>query len=266
MRILTWNVWWRFGPDWQARQPRILRTLREADADLVALQETWGTSTSNQPAELAAELGHHSAYAAPSLPPAPDPPERPDQRDVTVGVGLVSRWPVIASETVTMPAEHRSPASVSLLVTVDHPDGPLRVIVACLEWEPEYESDRHAQAARLAELAGDPALDGPLPVVVAGDLNAAPDSPVLRPLREQLIDTWTAGDGDPAAVTLSSAHPQAAVEVAELIDQRIDYVLVRPGHQGQRVDVQRAVLTGEPVDGLYPSDHHAVVSDIEWDG
>lgn len=44
MRILTWNVWWRFGPDWTARQPRILQTLRDTGADLVALQETWGTS------------------------------------------------------------------------------------------------------------------------------------------------------------------------------------------------------------------------------
>lgn len=165
-----------------------------------------------------------------------------------------------------MPAEHRTPPSVSLLVSVDHPHGPLQVVVACLEWEPEYESDRRAQAARLAELAGDPALDGPLPVVVAGDLNAAPDSPVLQPLRERMIDTWIAGGGDPAAVTLSSTHPQAPVEAAELIDHRIDYALVRPGHHSQRVDETRAVLTEELVDGLHPSDQRAVVCNVEWDG
>src|SRR5262245_33223956 len=40
LRVLTWNLWWRFGP-WQARQPAIIATLRRIDADVIALQETW---------------------------------------------------------------------------------------------------------------------------------------------------------------------------------------------------------------------------------
>jgi endonuclease/exonuclease/phosphatase family metal-dependent hydrolase len=63
-----------------------------------------------------------------------------------------------------------------------------------------------AQARSLVDLATDPALDGPLPVVVAGDLNAAPDSPVLRPLRDVMVDAWEVGGGDPAA---STAPPDA---------------------------------------------------------
>jgi hypothetical protein len=42
-------------------------------------------------------------------------------------------------------------------------------VVACLEYEPAYTDDRIAQARTLADLATDPALDGPLPVIVAGD-------------------------------------------------------------------------------------------------
>ncbi len=40
MRIVTWNLWWRFGP-WEARQRAIEATLAELDADVVCLQETW---------------------------------------------------------------------------------------------------------------------------------------------------------------------------------------------------------------------------------
>ena len=159
-----------------------------------------------------------------------------------------------------MPARYRKP-SVTLRATVEHPAGPLHVLVACLEWEPAFQEDRYAQARRLAGLATDPALDGPLPVVAAGDLNAPPGSPVLRPLRAAgLVDAWTAAGGDPAAVTLSSAHPHAPLDVAELIDKRIDHVFARPGHAEQRLTFPRATLAG----GFDASDHHAVVCDLAW--
>jgi len=139
-------------------------------------------------------------------------------------------------------------------------------VATCLEWEPAFHDDRVAQARALAELGTDAALDGDLPVVVAGDLNAAPTSPVLQILTEVLTDAWVAGAGDPAAVTLSSAHPQAPLEAEELIDQRIDHILVRPGRPGQRLAVSGARLAGHPVDGLHPSDHLAVVCDLTWSG
>jgi endonuclease/exonuclease/phosphatase family metal-dependent hydrolase len=260
---MTWNLWWRFGPQWQERQPGIAATIRAANPDLVALQEVWAANGTTQAHHLAADLGLHAGYAAPGLPPPPDPPEHPDQAGVEVGIGLLSRWPVAAARTVAMPTKHRDGVA-TLLATVAHPEGPLHVAVACLEWEPAYDEDRMAQGRALADLATDPALDGPLPVVVAGDLNAAPDSPVLGPLHERMIDAWTAAGGDPRAVSLSSRHPFAPREATELIDQRIDHVFVRPGHTGQRLHGTQAVLAGDPIGGLDPSDHLAVVCDIGW--
>jgi endonuclease/exonuclease/phosphatase family metal-dependent hydrolase len=264
LRVMTWNVWWRFGPQWRERQAGILHTLRTVAPDVVAMQEVWGVEDTTQVHELGAALGLHAAFAGPALPPPPDPPEHADQEGAGVGVGLLSRWPIVRSRVIGMPAQHRDPAPVALLVELAHPDGPLHVAVACLEWEPEFDADRHAQADALAASAADPALDGPLPVLVAGDLNAAPDSPVLRPLHDVLTDAWSVGGGDPDAVTLSSTHPQAPLAATELIDRRIDHVLVRPGRPGQRVVVERAVLAGDPVDGLHPSDHRAVVCDLSW--
>ena len=64
LRVLTWNLWWRFGP-WEARQPAILETLRRVDADVVCLQEVWEHGGgANQAADLAGALGYHHVYAS----------------------------------------------------------------------------------------------------------------------------------------------------------------------------------------------------------
>ena len=264
VRVLTWNVWWRFGPRWSDRQPLLLEAIRDSGADVIALQESWGTAASTQAGEFASELGFHSAFAAQSLPPLPDVPEHPDQADVDLGLGLVSRWPITATRIVRLPARHRPEAPVTMIATIAHPEGPVQVVVTCLEWEPAYNDDRIAQARFVADAATDPRLDGPAPVLVVGDLNAAPDSPILRPLRDVLVDAWEAGGGSPGAASLRSDHPFAPLEAEELIDRRIDHVLHRLGQPGQRVTVSGSRLIGEPVDGLDPSDHLGVVCDLRW--
>jgi endonuclease/exonuclease/phosphatase family metal-dependent hydrolase len=263
-RVMTWNIWWRFGPHWQDRQHGLVETLRAVDADVVALQEVWGTAETTQAHEFAGQLGLQAAFAAPSYPPAPEAPETPDQEGVALGIGLLSRWPIVGLRRAELPARHRPLRPVAMVATLAHPAGPLHVVAACLEYEPAYNDDRIAQGHALVDLATDPALDGPLPVVVAGDLNAAPDSPVLRPLHDVLTDAWSAGGGDPTAVTIPSTHPSAPVEAEELIDQRIDHIFLRPGQLRQRVVVESATLAGAPVAGLYPSDHQAVVCDLSW--
>jgi endonuclease/exonuclease/phosphatase family metal-dependent hydrolase len=99
-------------------------------------------------------------------------------------------------------------------------------------------------------------------VLLAADLNAPPDSPEVGALTGVLVDTWVAGGGDPAGVTLSSGNPFAPREAQRQIDQRIDYVLARPGTTGRPLAVERAFVAGDPVDGLHPSDHYAVVADL----
>ena len=202
VRIMTWNIWWRFGPRWWGRQPGIVATIERVQPDVVAL-----------------------------------------------------------------PARHRAWDPVVLTVRVERPRGPLPVIATCLEHAIAFTDDRIAQAQELATLATDPRFDGPCPVLVAGDLNAAPDSAVLRPMRDVLIDAWTCGGGDPDAVTLPSSHPSAPLEAGpELVDQRIDHIFFRAGQEGQQVAVEGVRIVGDAVDGIFPSDHRAVVADLRWRG
>jgi endonuclease/exonuclease/phosphatase family metal-dependent hydrolase len=264
IKIMTWNIWWRFGPHWQDRQAGLVQTLRHVDADVVALQEVWGSVTTTQAHEFANQLGMHAGFVAPSYPPISDVPRAPEDDQILLGLGLLSRWPISKLQQVEMPARHRSFAPVAMVATLGHPAGPLHVIIACLEYEPAYNDDRIAQVETLADLATDPDLDGSAPIIVAGDLNAAPTSAVLRPLSDVLTDAWSAGGGDPAAVTLPSSHPSAPIESKELIDQRIDHIFFRPGEWAQRVSVESTMLAGEPVDGVYPSDHRAAVCDLSW--
>jgi endonuclease/exonuclease/phosphatase family metal-dependent hydrolase len=266
-RAMTWNVWWRFGPRWRDRQPGIRETLERFRPDVVALQEVWAGDGTTQAHELADVLQMHAVFAAPSYPPAPKDPGVAEWAGVELGIAVLSRWPILDDEAPVMPARHRSWDPVALSVRVDHPAGPLPIVAACLEYGVAYTDDRIAQAAFVADLATDPRFDGPCPVLLMGDLNAAADSPVLRPVREVLADAWSAGAGPVDAVTLPSTHPSAPLEAGpQLVDQRIDHIFFRPGREDQHIVVEGVQLAGEPAGGVFPSDHRAVVADLRWRG
>jgi endonuclease/exonuclease/phosphatase family metal-dependent hydrolase len=267
VRAMTWNLWWRFGPHWQDRQPAIRVTLERLRPDVVAFQEVWATEETTQAHELADLLGLHAAFASPSYPPAPVESGVEDRTGVGLGLAVLSRWPILDHDSPVMPARHRSWDPVALTVRVGHPAGPLPIVAACMEYGIAYTDDRIAQSAFVADLATDPRLDGPCPVLLMGDLNAAADSPVLRPVRDVLIDAWAAGHGEPDAVTLPSSHPSAPLEAGpQLVDQRIDHIFFRPGREDQHVLVEGVQLAGDPLDGVHPSDHRAVVADLRWRG
>lgn len=262
VRAMTWNIWWRFGPRWRDRQPAIRETLEHVDPDVVALQEVWAGDGTTQAHELADALGLHAVFASPSYPPPPA-----DSDGVDLGIAVLSRWPVVDHETLVMPARHRSWAPVALVVRVAHPAGPLPVVAACFDYGVPYTDDRIAQGDFAADLATDPRFDGPCPVLLMGDLNAAAESPVLRRVGDVLTDAWRAGGGAADAVTLPSTHPSAPLSAGpEMIDQRIDHIFFRPGREDQHVRVEGVQLAGEAVGGVFPSDHRAVVADLRWSG
>ena len=109
----------------------------------------------------------------------------------------------------------------------------------------------------LAALLTAPARDGPLPVLLTADLNAAPGTPEIRALTDVMVDAWVAaGGGADGGHTLRAGNPLAPRGAWWLLDRRIDYVLARP------VVVERAFVAGDPRDGVVVSDHDAVVADL----
>lgn len=250
---MTWNVWGRFGA-WRGRERAIVDTLTWVQADLLALQETWRTSATAQADVLGVELGLHAAYAATRMPMDTDP-------DVELGVAVLSRWPMSDVQTRRLPPE-QYPATMALLVQVDHPAGHLYFATTCLDWEQDRSSHRMAQALALKALLMDGGLDGPQPVVLAGDLNARPDSAEMQALTTTMTDCWVEGTHEPGH-TYSSANPHIRRGDWHT-DSRIDYVLARPGTSRTPLEVQHVALAGlHATDGLpVPSDHYAVVVDL----
>jgi endonuclease/exonuclease/phosphatase family metal-dependent hydrolase len=140
-----------------------------------------------------------------------------------------------------------------------------------LDYQFDQSAVRQLQVATVLEAVadhrGDPTAD--LPPIVAGDFNAIPDSDEIRMVTGRaappvpgalLSDCWEhVGDGSGSTwrrdnpYQVDSAWPQ----------RRLDYVFVswpRPKPVGNPV---AAWLAGvDPVDGVVPSDHAAVVVDV----
>lgn len=262
MRVLTWNVWWRFGEQWRERQIAIAATLAANQPEIVGLQESWAAREASQASVLAAPLGLHSVFGGPSL---PDPVEEPGHDGVDLGLAILSRWPIRHSWTHRLPSSRAAPP-VALVAAVDHPDGVLHVVCVCAEHHADLADDLLAQTRELARLVTElSTLGSALPVLLLGDLNAGPDTPEIAALtsHDGIVDAWTtSGGGDGDGVTLSAALPIAPLGAVKQLDRRIDYVLFRRSTGGPAPAVTHAAVVDEPVDGLYASDHFAVVADL----
>jgi endonuclease/exonuclease/phosphatase family metal-dependent hydrolase len=262
IRVLTWNVWGRFGP-WQERQAGIVHALREAAPDVVLLQECWfDDAGADQAALLAAELGVHASFSGGEL------------LFETWGLGnaVLSRWPIGDAQLHELPA--LPPAEwggIAQRAVIDGPRRPMLVYNVALDWPPHASAARQHALGHLADVIVDDPLFSKAPLVVAGDFNAAPDSDEVRMLvgaRESvrqgfvLFDAWDAAAAGSGA-TWSRANPWAAPSL--LADRRIDYIFTGWPRRGGVGSAVTATLAGaEPHDGVMPSDHYAIVADLRY--
>lgn len=262
LRVLTWNLWWRFGP-WEERQPAIARVQADEAPDVVMLQEVWADDDEDQAEQLAAPLGLHVARTA-------------RQAGLSLGNAVLSRWPIAAQREVALPRADGSPGHRRALVAeLDTPWGRWPVISTHLEYRFDESDVRELQARAIlqlvAEVRGNP--DEDLPVIVGGDFNAVPDSDELRlltgrraaPVRNLVLSDCWEHVGEGPGLTWRADNPYQ--EASAWPDRRLDYVFVswpRPKPVGNPV---RAWLAGvRPVDGVVPSDHAAVVVELAVPG
>ncbi|MFJ4784473.1 endonuclease/exonuclease/phosphatase family protein [Streptomyces sp. NPDC088794] len=271
MRVMTWNLWWRFGP-WAERQKAILAVLRETDADVVGLQEVWAADGENLAGWLAGELGLHWTWA-PS--PASDRWQRRIGRPgVEVGNAVLSRWPVVEQDVLRLPApEESDDGRLALYARVDAPGHQVPFFTVHLTSQLHLSALRGRQVTALAEFVAAHRSGTDFPPVVTGDFNAAPDSDEVRRFagtrtapvvpRQVFFDAWEYADPSTPSTTWDHANPYVHPGLGP--STRIDYVLVGgpagPDGIGTVRDVRR---TGHgPVDGVWPSDHAAVVADLQ---
>ncbi|MDA0811387.1 MAG: DUF3472 domain-containing protein [Verrucomicrobia bacterium] len=177
--------------------------IRTVNPDLIALQEidrnTKRSDGRDTLAELAAATGMHSAYG-----------KAMDFDGGAYGVAVLSKFPLGDPVVHKLPNDGDLEPRVLLEIEPQLPQGSLRFFVTHLHAgkEANLRLEQAREIARIAENAGTNAI-------VAGDLNAVPDSEVLTALTQAgFTDALT----EPAP-TIPSLEP----------NRRIDYILPKSG-------------------------------------
>jgi len=241
--------------------------MRAVDADIWALQEVWEDDERNQARELAAALGfEHSVFSA-----------NLERDGVRAGNAIVSRWPIRTHDVRVLPRtagdarDDEGEERLAVFADIEGPRGPIQVYCAHLSWRDDHSAVRQAQVAEICRFVREHRPRS-FPAVLCGDLNSEPTSDELRMLTGEAAvpvpgvmfrDAWlAAGNTDPGA-TASTANPFYAGMLDR--DRRIDFVLVGTPKLGGAGHVLDARIAGDaPVEGMWPSDHLAVVTELRY--
>ena len=229
LRIVTYNIHHGQGTDGVFDLPRIAGLIAGAQPDLVALQEvdenTDRSSGVNQLDVLAQLTGMHAAFG-----------KTLDYGGGAYGVAVLSRWPLLNTSNEPLPNSPDREPRTTLTVRVRAGDaGPVLQFVCTHFDQGRDPQDRQAQAEAVNERESHVTV----PAILAGDMNARPDTDVMSTLEQQWTD---AAPRQPSRYFNSS-----------------DYVLFRPSGVWRVVDAK-------VIDDRVASDHRPVFAALEWTG
>ncbi|MBI2374287.1 MAG: endonuclease/exonuclease/phosphatase family protein [Deltaproteobacteria bacterium] len=177
------------------------------------------------------------------------------------GLGVLSRWPIVWSESARLP--HLDLVAFSRRVLgarVRAPGGEFQLFCVHMTTDSNETIKADQAAAVLDFIAAHPS---PRPGFLAGDLNAEPDSLAMRLLRGEaqhdgrrgaLVDAWLATNPADDGFTMHSDNPT----------RRIDYIYAIPGSGGATARPRACERMFTQPDGdLYASDHLGVLCELE---
>lgn len=209
--------------------PAIANVIRQQGADLVALQEvdvrTGRSGASLHQAEELARMTGMRAYFAKAI----------DYGGGEYGVAILSRFPMEENKNTPLPTddntkgEHRTLATATIVLPNNK-----RIVFACTHLDAQRgDTNRQLQIKKIVDV-----LKGEsLPVVIAGDLNAVPDSDVIQQLDRSFTRTCVTN----CPYTIPEKAP----------NRTIDYIAFAPAKSF-------TVLSHTVVDESYASDHRPV--------
>ena len=261
VRVVTWNVWGRYGPAWETRQVALEDTLAEVTPDVICLVEAWRYGESSQPGRVASRLGlpyHHFVGDW-------------QQEDWVSGVGLVCRWPMSEPQRRPLRSEDGAGTGEAVHVVVDGERGAVQLFAVMLDYPLGASNIRQAQVKQLASFIREVTSNRDL-VIVCGDFNAGPDSDEIRMLTGRsataspglvFYDSWeVAGDGS-SGCTWSNRNPLAAISLYP--DRRFDYIFSAwPRRHGVGHPIHCALLGVRAPGQDQISDHYGLVADLRY--
>lgn len=235
LRVLTYNIHHGEGTDGRFDLSRLAGVMKSAHPDLIALQEVdQGTERAGdvrELAELARLMDMHAEFG-----------KAMDYSGGAYGVGVLSRWPFLTAENRSLPTSPDNEPRTALTVRVRAGEGGPVLQFTCTHFDQSRDPEnRLAQARYLNELL---VPEEGLPGILAGDMNARPDTEVMQIIQSQ----WTNASADPSP-TIPPGRPRP----------RGDYVLFRPAGTWR-------VIESTVIDETVASDHRPLLVVLEWIG
>jgi len=262
IRVLTLNIYGK-NADWPSRLAVIQNGLDLLRPDLVALQETVVRAGDDQVAELFG-VEWHVAHAA-------------NSSGNRAGVSIVSRYPIASVHELELPLSSRDPefqyTTLVAKVIAPPPIGTILFVNHFPDASPPHEHLRERQAVVAARYIEKYMSGNEVHVVLAGDLDAELDAASVRFLtgRQSLEgvsvcyrDAWEWLHPEHEARTYTRRNALMASHNAAWPFECIDHIFVRCGRHGRpTLDIVSCdVVFNEPVDGVWASDHYALVADL----
>ncbi|CAN5846782.1 endonuclease/exonuclease/phosphatase family protein [soil metagenome] len=234
LRVLCYNIHYANPPSKPGLidLDAIARVIRQESPDIVALQEVdvhTGRSGKMDEARLLAEKAGMKAYFfAKAI----------DHDGGDYGVAILSNFDLLETHHYPLPDDPALKSEPRVLATarMKTPRG-FEFIFATTHLEVRGESNRLIQVEEIKQIV----TATPLPMVIAGDFNAQPDSETIRRIDQLFTRTC-----DPCDPTIPVINPNRA----------IDFIAFRP-------EAKFRVISHKVIPEQYASDHLPIFSVLE---
>jgi len=223
IRILSYNIFHGETLNHDFDLERIAGVIRSVSPDIVALQEVDLKTNRAKKMDLVTRLG----YLTGMLPLFGRAMEYDGGE---YGEGILSRFSFKETRNNPLPHSPRNEPRAALEILVELPSGDEIVFIGTHLDHTRDQTDRIAQAKRLNRLF----KRNRKPTILAGDLNAIPESEPMR----IFFRFWTDASARDPQPTFPSSSPR----------RRIDYVLFRPASRWR-------VLESRVIEEKVASDH-----------
>jgi len=229
--VLTYNIYHGEDANGNSNLDAVAGIINSLEPDLVALQEVDNGTTRAKGLDLTAELSKRTGMKGVFG-------RAMDYAGGEYGEAILSRYPILDTKNNPLPHTPEAEPRAALEAHIQLPAGRKVVFVGTHLDHLQDQKNRMMQASRIRELYA----DYDLPVILAGDLNAVPDSDPIG----LLIQEWSyAGRGDPKP-TAPSLAPK----------RKIDYIMFRPKDRWRVVKIR-------VIDEKVASDHCPVFAVLE---
>ncbi len=235
MKVMTFNI--QHAKNYITGKidiPLMAKTIKDMDADIVALQEVYGQGTrdifNGQAEKIAELLGYHCYFAEAIY----------INNNGPYGNAILSRYEITKAETVKVPPAEHKPGRYFEdrclgVCHINTPNGKLAVFAIHFGLQPE-------EAVLCAETVCK-TYNREIPTVLMGDFNLEPHDKLLDPIRNILVDTDVYYKGE-SNLTFPSDKPEI----------KIDYIFVSSDIKVNEVTIPETVA----------ADHRVIVADIDF--